>query len=898
MKYTIIFLIFISAILNATSIYDIQYTTNPGNGTFPSEYSGQNVTTGGIVSGIDFNNGRFFITASCGGAWNGLYIYEYEYNVAIGDSVIVAGEVYEYNGWTEISNVQSIEVISSNNPLPEPVEITTWQAANEEAFESVSVKIVNPEVTLEYDQWNEWHVSDGSGSCIISSGYWEAADDDIPIISDYTFSAIYGTINYAWDEFRLHPQSTQDLVSADGAYIISVPSQVISSDSEFSVPLLITFFGQNQNVTGYEYVMEYDVNLLSATGIETANTLSEGGEVSFEQPQNGTVNVSFDGSFDFSGTQTLLMLKFAGVTSGTSEIDFTSFSVNNSDIEFFSVGSLNVQTELTPIGDTLTVIQKPLLNIPEIATPGEEFIIECLADESVTGWNAELQFYNNTVPLEIADASYNADFDRWFLTVSAPEPELFELYDLVVSAPGIETDVTEDAVHLIPEYKSQYSFIHVTDTHLPSHLFYPDEDALTDTSEVVDLREVIKDINLINPQFVLITGDYINEGEMEEFQNRRVYTKAQKMLTEFEVPVYLVSGNHDIGGWWDSPPPQGTARNNWWNFFGWNRLLNPLAAEPYHTQNYSFDYGPTHFIGMEAYINYDDYMQDVYGDESFTSLQMEWLQEDLNTSNGETNVAFYHMDFDDQINLNSLGLDMALYGHIHSNEGSTSNPPYNLATRSACDGNRAYRIIDVNDGILQPHFTVEAGWNGENIYVEFSHANDGTNANITATITNQLSLDFPDVKIKFLLPSNTSNIVAQNGEIDQIDDSSNPKIVYVSANCPADSDISVSITSTVSSQDENTQPSIEDIQLQNHPNPFNPSTEIRFQISDISEPDSATIQIYNTKGQLVEELVIPNLKSGMNKLVWNADKFSSGIYFYKLNVNNNTIDTKKMIMIK
>ena len=57
----IIFVINIT-ILFSLSIYDIQYTTNPGpNGTYPSPYEGQTVTTGGIVHGIDFNNGRFFL---------------------------------------------------------------------------------------------------------------------------------------------------------------------------------------------------------------------------------------------------------------------------------------------------------------------------------------------------------------------------------------------------------------------------------------------------------------------------------------------------------------------------------------------------------------------------------------------------------------------------------------------------------------------------------------------------------------------------------------------------------------------------------------------------------------------------------------------------------------------
>jgi len=115
---------------------------------------------------------------------------------------------------------------------------------------------------------------------------------------------------------------------------------------------------------------------------------------------------------------------------------------------------------------------------------------------------------------------------------------------------------------------------------------------------------------------VLLTGDMINEGELEDFENRRVYTKAQKLLEELEVPLYLTSGNHDIGGWSSTPPSQGTARRDWWRFFGWGWLLDPPAADPYYTQNYSFDYGPIHYIGMEAYLNYDNYLYYIYGDEN------------------------------------------------------------------------------------------------------------------------------------------------------------------------------------------------------------------------------------------------------------------------------------------
>ncbi len=93
-KFIIILFIISFATLFSISIYDIQYTSDPGpNGTYPSPYEGQIVITGGIVCGIDFNDGRFFITSGDGGEWNGIYVYDDDQTVAVGDSVVIEAEV-------------------------------------------------------------------------------------------------------------------------------------------------------------------------------------------------------------------------------------------------------------------------------------------------------------------------------------------------------------------------------------------------------------------------------------------------------------------------------------------------------------------------------------------------------------------------------------------------------------------------------------------------------------------------------------------------------------------------------------------------------------------------------------------------------------------------------------
>jgi len=85
----------------------------------------------------------------------------------------------------------------------------------------------------------------------------------------------------------------------------------------------------------------------------------------------------------------------------------------------------------------------------------------------------------------------------------------------------------------------------------------------------------------------------------------------------------------------------------------------------------------------------------------------------------------------------------------------------------------------------------------------------------------------------------------------------------------------------------------------NYPNPFNPSTTIRFSIVD---PGFVSLNIYNMKGQLVKTLVNEELEAAYHEVVWNGKDNSgkvtaSGIYFYKMKASNYTA-TKKMILMK
>jgi 3',5'-cyclic AMP phosphodiesterase CpdA len=451
------------------------------------------------------------------------------------------------------------------------------------------------------------------------------------------------------------------------------------------------------------------------------------------------------------------------------------------------LATLGIPRDGLCIGDTLTVIQRPLLNIPTIVTVGDTMTIECEADPATSGWAAELEREGIDVPMSVLSASYDASTTWWELQVLVPPVPVHDLYDLVVTADGGIDDLTWNAVRVIPEFKDDYYFVHVTDPHLVTHLYYYESGADTDTSEIVDLREVINDINIINPEFVLLTGDLVNEGELEEFLNKQYYTRSQALLTEFEIPVYLTSGNHDIGGWDDTPPPDGNARRNWWRFFGWRRCDDPPPGAPWYTQNYSFDYGPVHYIGLEAYINYDGWRYSTYGGESFTSGQMQWLEDDIAAhSASAAHVLFYHYDFSNQINLNSLGADMALWGHTHRDDDDYTHP-YDICTDNTCDGARSYRLIRVSGGTLQPSPTVSAGSDGANLEVTFFPGNNGTYYSVRADIYNDIDERFEHGLLRFIMPNQPGTIGVGGGTLLQTDDSGPYLVCYVGVDIQASS---------------------------------------------------------------------------------------------------------------
>jgi hypothetical protein len=86
---------------------------------------------------------------------------------------------------------------------------------------------------------------------------------------------------------------------------------------------------------------------------------------------------------------------------------------------------------------------------------------------------------------------------------------------------------------------------------------------------------------------------------------------------------------------------------------------------------------------------------------------------------------------------------------------------------------------------------------------------------------------------------------------------------------------------------------------QNFPNPFNPTTTIRF---DLPFSGRVALKIYNLRGELVRTLIEEQLNVGSHRVLWdgnddNGRLQSSGVYFYKLETKDfNAV--RKLILLK
>jgi Cu/Zn superoxide dismutase len=82
---------------------------------------------------------------------------------------------------------------------------------------------------------------------------------------------------------------------------------------------------------------------------------------------------------------------------------------------------------------------------------------------------------------------------------------------------------------------------------------------------------------------------------------------------------------------------------------------------------------------------------------------------------------------------------------------------------------------------------------------------------------------------------------------------------------------------------------------QNYPNPFNPSTIISY---NLPEKAFVSLDVFNILGEKVATLVSESQQGGAHFVKFDGEKFASGVYFYRLTANGQSVQVRKMILLK
>ena len=221
---------------------DDYYTINQIQGeTDTSPYDDLQVATCGIVTAV-FSNGYFLQDGM--GAWNGIMIYDTN-TPTIGDELYLRGTVDEYYGKTEIKSISQYLVLSAENELPEAVELSTNDAANE-MYEGVLVKISDAECIEAYS-YNEWGFDDGSGIIRI---------DDKIYNGIYEIGNLYnivGIVDYDYGNYKIEPRSISDI---EDVSFLQTPMNLEISVDETSINLV---WNKVENAESYQ--IQYSENI-------------------------------------------------------------------------------------------------------------------------------------------------------------------------------------------------------------------------------------------------------------------------------------------------------------------------------------------------------------------------------------------------------------------------------------------------------------------------------------------------------------------------------------------------------------------------------------------------------------------------------------------------------------
>lgn len=399
----------------------------------------------------------------------------------------------------------------------------------------------------------------------------------------------------------------------------------------------------------------------------------------------------------------------------------------------------------------------PLSTTPVFVEQGGWFNISFRADEC-----DELFVYLSTAYEPVVDEFWlsitqiDYGLGMYQVTVFVPAEVPVELYNITVL---LNHDMMFSSIHqpravsVVDAFTDDFTFVHITDFHVGDPRGFVE--SIRQTLGQRSIRRCIDEINLLHPDFVIISGDLVF-GQLYFKEYSREYPLCYELLQKFDVPTFVCPGNHD-----------GYKRPFEDGFDFWKKYFGPLY--------YSFDFGDFHFLSINSYdwpaINrWSLSVIPLNWGGSIQQPQLQWIEQDLASHQSALTFMFMHHNplwdttqdsllgrgYQNRENLVSLidqyDVDMVLAGHVHFDNVTQVNDTIYLTTTTPesqieqDDGYWGYRLITIADGAIESYNYKEPKYSIPSYHLEAIY-----HGSSMATVKNDLELDVV-VLLCFVLP--------------------------------------------------------------------------------------------------------------------------------------------------
>lgn len=467
---------------------------------------------------------------------------------------------------------------------------------------------------------------------------------------------------------------------------------------------------------------------------------------------------------------------------------------------------------------------------PRFATPAivaldsaadRQFIAEVEASPSAHNWSASITNDLRKWPCKILSATYakinNDSEPGWRIKIGVPADTSPELFTLAVGCNECVA-VQPQAVSVITDFARDFYILHITDEQIvnqyhtdPSGQYYK---MVGTWEEMVWMQQPV---NLINPRFVLITGDQIDfNGALDGWNNwanwgytphgKKTFspqetTNLEQRLSEmykdchkgYRVAYVETPGNHDV-----TPPRKPLLGSG----IDWNPISKSIYEKEFGQRSYSFRMG-------DFYVLAHDWSDPVL---------KEWAAKDYDAALNDPTIKYrligqhYHAKWDGAPTGNSpftpTQCDLMLIGHGHRTLTIQTSPYDIYMDRAAFFFGTAgfFNFRRTNDGwscdqTVTPRDERKDVWglftaNGATKEVRADQPDTMNIADNSVSITNDLPEEFYDGRVRFLLPKGKYAQVTNGSILAEYNCVNDTKTaVLVKVDIPANGSITVSIPS-------------------------------------------------------------------------------------------------------